>query len=144
MDSKNWAQNILVLREKLHEQSQLPLVTMRSQSNVFEAITDYLSELDCSEARVKKVFVQLLKAGKVRVRFPKYEERIELLDYGFRSEEPWIQSRIDQCVLLVRDSCEKALKDGQEVTRQIGGNALKPEKSLELTGEKTVFLRERN
>jgi hypothetical protein len=108
MSAQNWAGNVLVLREKLYEHTEPSLIASRVQTNVLEAITDYLSELRCSEARLRKVFLQLLKAGKVRVRFPKFEERMELLDYGLRSEEPWIQSQIDQCILLIRESCDKA------------------------------------
>lgn len=142
MSAQNWAGNVLVLRQKLYEQAEPPALASRVETNVFDAITDYLSELRCSEARLRKVFIQLLKAGKVRVRFPKFEERMELLDYGLRSEEPWIQFQIDQCILLIRENCEKALTGGQDVTRQIGRNALKSNGNSGFDDEKTVFLRE--
>lgn len=142
MNAQNWANNILVLRQKLYEHSEPQSFEARVQTNVFEAITDYLSELRCTEARLRKVFIQLLKAGKVRVRFPKFEERIELLDYSLRSEEPWIQSQIDQCILLIRENCDKAFTVGQDVTRQIGRNALKSRRTSGFDAEKTVFLRE--
>lgn len=143
MSAQNWAGNVLVLREKLYEHTEPSLIASRVQTNVLEAITDYLSELRCSEARLRKVFLQLLKAGKVRVRFPKFEERMELLDYGLRSEEPWIQSQIDQCILLIRESCDKACSGGQDVTRQIGRNAPQSNAISGFDDEKTVFLRER-
>ncbi len=79
----------------------------------------------------------------MRVRFPKFEERMELIDHGLRWEEARIQSQIDQCILLIRENCEKAFTGGQEVTRQIGRNIGTSNAISEFDDEKTVFLRER-
>lgn len=143
MSAQNSVRHVLVLREKLYEHTEPSVAVWRVQTNVFDAITDYLSELRCSEARLRKVFTQLLRAGKVRVRFPKFEERMELIDHGLRWEEARIQSQIDQCILLIRENCEKAFTGGQEVTRQIGRNIGISNAISEFDDEKTVFLRER-
>ena len=142
MSAQNSARHVLLLREKLYEHPGSSVAASRVQTNVFEAITDYFSELRCSEARLRKVFIQLFKAGKVRVRFPKFEERMELIDHGLRREEEWIQSQIDQCILLVRENCDNAFTSGQEVTRQIGRNSANSNAVSEFDDEKTVFLRE--
>jgi hypothetical protein len=67
---------------------------------------------------------------------------MELIDHGLRRDEAWIQSQIDQCILLVRENCDNAFTGGQEVTRQIGRNSANSNAVSEFDDEKTVFLRE--
>ena len=143
MSAQSWAETVLILREKMFFAAESAALPLRVETSIQEAIRVYLAEMGCSESRLKKIFIQLLKAGKVRVRFPKFEERLELLDYASRPELSWMDAQIEQCISTVRESVGHLDRAPEEVTRQIGSRKHNANADECLVDERTVFLRER-
>jgi predicted DNA-binding protein len=95
---------------------------------------------------LKKVFIQLLGAGKVRVHFPKLEERLELLSEGARSDGVWVKEEIEKCIAQARDAMQLTERVAEDATQQIRVTREQsdhPRSEGNFTDERTVFLRER-
>jgi hypothetical protein len=146
MTEQNWAEKTLLRRERTFAPREGSAATAVLQTNVQETIRAYLFEMGCSESRLKKVFIQLLGAGKVRVHFPKLDERLELIGKGARQDGVSVKEEIERCIARVRDSVRLTERVAEDATRQIGVTRDQyehPKSEAKLMDERTVFLRER-
>jgi hypothetical protein len=146
MTEQSWAEKILVRRDRTFAPSEGSARTEVLKTNVQETIRAYLFEMGCSENRLKRVLIQLLGAGKVRVHFPKLQERLELINEGARSNEVWVKGEIERCIARVREAMQLTERVAEDATRQIGLRREQldhPESEANFTDERTVFLRER-
>ena len=146
MTEQNWAGKILLRRERTFTQREGADATAVSKTNVQETIRTYLFEMGCSEHRLKKVFIQLLSAGKVRVHFQQLEERLELISEGARSDGVLVKREIERCIAQARDAMQLTERIAEDVTRQIGITKKpneQPGSGAKFADERTVFLRER-
>jgi predicted DNA-binding protein len=146
MIEQSWAEKTLLRRERTFAPREGSAATAVLKTNIQETIRAYLFEMGCSENRLKKVFIQLLGAGKVRVNFPKLEERLELISDGARSDGVWVKEEIEKCIAQARDAMQLTERVAEDATQQIRVTREQsdhPRSEGNFTDERTVFLRER-
>lgn len=146
MIEQSWAEKTLLRRERTFAPREGSAATAVLSTNIQETIRAYLFEMGCSETRLKKVLIQLLVAGKVRVHFPKLEERLELISDGARLDGGWVKEEIEKCIVQARDAMQLTGRIAEDATQQIGltrKQSEHPKSGANFTDERTVFLRER-
>ncbi len=146
MTEQSWAEKTLLRRERTFAPREGSAATAVLNTNIQETIRTYLFEMGCSENRLRKVFIQLLGAGKVRVHFSQLVERLELISEGARSDGGWVKEEIERCIAQARDAMQLTERVAEDATQQIGltrEQSEHPRAEANFTGERTVFLRER-
>ena len=136
----------MLRRERTFAPREGSAATAVLNTNIQETIRTYLFEMGCSENRLRKVFIQLLGAGKVRVHFSQLEERLELISERARSDGVWVKEEIERCIAQARDAMQLTERVAEDATQQIGltrEQSEHPRPEANSTGERTVFLRER-